>query len=409
MPTAPTPTPASNPQLRFRSGRSVSWVDVPVTSGQEDKGRDRLVQILSGALTTRNLLLLTGSGASQAVKGPSMNDLWNACSKLEGHAEVVKAVNHPRVKGRENDIEHLLSLCLFYSRLYDENDSNGKKVRKFQTGAEKEISRLCRNFVGAPENLTPYIELLRKLVPRRSDFPRTRVYTTNYDLCLEVAAEHLGMPYLDGFSFGYPRRFHGRWLDYDFIKRGRDRAGSEFLDGVFQLLKLHGSIDWELHEATRAIFRSQKPDTPHLVYPRDEKFALSYEQPFLEMISRYQSSLREPDTCLVVVGFGFSDHHLVQPIRSALLTNPNSFKMVISDHAIEKKLEGEGWEVWKELSECQLAGADITFIEGTFKDFASVLPSFSDARRQDDLAHRLVQALESGRGGSHNTGQTGSK
>lgn len=395
-----SPPPAEpKPFLRFRTGRSKTWAELPEQGGDE-KSRERLTQILSGALTTRNLLVMTGSGASRAVGGPAMGDLWSACSKLKDHGDVVGLVNHPRAEGRETDIEHLLSLCLFYSRLHSETDTNGKKVRDFQTAAEEEISKLCRNFVSTPDKLAPYVDLLRKLVPRKSDFPRTKVYTTNYDLCLEVAAEHLGMPYLDGFSFGYPRRFHGRWLDYDFVRRGKDKAGAEYLDGVFQLLKLHGSIDWELDSATSAVYRKPATASPHLVYPRDEKFALSYEQPFLEMISRYQTSLREPDTCLVVVGFGFNDHHLVQPIRTALLTNPNSFKMVIADFEIEKKFGVKGWEAWTELSECQLAGADITFVEGSFANFSHVLPNFSDARRQDDLVSRLVHALESGRRGA---------
>ena len=394
-----SPANGQKPFLRFRTARACEWVELQSPS-QGEPASDRLIQILSGALTTRNLLVLTGSGASRAVGGPSMGDLWDACSKLEGHSDVVSLVNHPRSEGRETDIEHLLSLCLFHSRLYSGDDVDGKKVRDFQVEAEKKISELCRNFVSSSAKLLPYLELLRKLVPRRGDFPRTKIFTTNYDLCLEVAAEHLGMPYLDGFSFGFPRRFHGRWLDYDFVKRGKDKAGSEFLDGVFQLLKLHGSTDWELQEDTRAVFRKLTTDSPHLVYPRDEKFALSYEQPFLEMISRYQSSLREPDTCLVVVGFGFNDHHLVQPIRTALLTNPNSFKMVIADHQIENKLDAAGWEAWSELAECQLAGADITFVEGSFANFAQILPSFSDARRQDDLVGRLVHAIESGRRGN---------
>jgi SIR2-like domain len=397
MPDSSSP-PTDKPYLRFRAGRTSDWMNVAGRGG-EDKASERLMQLLSGALTTRNLLVLTGSGASIAVGGPSMGKLWDACSVLPEHNEVVALVNHPRAANREKDIEHLLSLCLFYSRLHADTDPGGKKVKEYQVNAEKEISRLCREFVGPAGGMNGYVELLRRLVPRRGDFPRTKIFTTNYDLCLEVAAEHLGMPYVDGFSFGYPRRFHGRWLDYDFVRRGKDRTGSEFLDGVFQLLKLHGSIDWELEEATRTIFRVPKTSKPHLVYPRDEKFALSYEQPFLEMISRYQSALREPDTCIFVVGFGFNDHHLVQPIRTALLTNPNSFKMVIADHQIESKIGKPGWEAWTELSECQLAGADITFVEGAFENFSQMLPSFSDARRQDDLVNRLVEALESARRG----------
>lgn len=390
--------PDDKPYLRFRAGRTAEWSSVPSERG-DDKASERLTQLLSGALTTRNFLALTGSGASKAVGGPLMAELWDACSGITEHDDVVALVNHPRAENREKDIEHLLSLCLFYCRLHADTDPACKKVKKYQAKAEKEISRLCREFVGPADAMNAYVELLRRIVPRRGDFPRTKIFTTNYDLCLEVAAEHLGMPYVDGFSFGHPRRFHGRWLDYDFVRRGKDRAGSEFLDGVFQLLKLHGSIDWELEEASGTISRMPETTKPHLVYPRDEKFALSYEQPFLEMISRYQAALREPDTCLLVVGFGFNDHHLVQPIRTALLTNPNSFKMVVADHQIESKIGKPGWETWTELSDYQLAGADITFVEGAFENFSHMIPSFSDARRQDDLVNRLVEVLESTRRG----------
>ncbi len=324
-----------------------------------------------------------------------MGDLWNACTGIANHRGVVKSVNHPREEKRAEDIEHLLSLCLFYTKLHGDQSNEGKVVKAYQILAETEISKLCREFIGDGQKLMPYVELLQKLVPRRNDFPRTKFFTTNYDLCLEKAAEILGMPYLDGFSFGFPRQFHGRWLDYDFVRRGKDKAGAEFLDGVFQLLKLHGSIDWEHIEGSNVVIRKPETKKPHLVYPRDEKFALSYEQPFLEMISRFQSALREPDTCLIVAGFGFNDHHLVQPIRTALLTNPSSFKLVIADHEIESKLEPtKGYTSWLELAACQEAGADITFVEGPFKSFASVLPSFSDARKGDDLLLRLVKAFE---------------
>lgn len=365
------------------------------------KESEKLSQLLSGALTTRNLLVLTGSGASRAVGGPSMGDLWDACKGIPNHGDVVGSVNHPREDKRGEDIEHLLSLCLFYSKLHGDQSEAGKVVKAYQGLAETEISRLCRDFIGDGQTLTPYVELLQKLVPRRNDFPRTKFFTTNYDLCLEKAAELLGMPYVDGFSFGFPRQFHGRWLDYDFVRRGKDKAGAEFLDGVFQLLKLHGSIDWEHIEDSNLVIRKPETKKPHLVYPRDEKFALSYEQPFLEMISRFQSALRDPDTCLVVAGFGFNDHHLVQPIRTALLTNPSSFKLVIADHEIESKLDpSKNQTSWLELAACQEAGADITFVEGPFKNFTSVLPSFSDARKGDDLLLRLVKAFEPRREGS---------
>ena len=49
-------------------------------------------------------------------------------------------------------------------------------------------------------------------------------------------------------------------------------------------------------------------------YPRYSKFESSFDQPFIELMSRFQLSLREPNTGLIVVGFGFNDHHMAEPI-----------------------------------------------------------------------------------------------
>jgi hypothetical protein len=85
------------------------------------------------------------------------------------------------------------------------------------------------------------------------------------------------------------------------------------------LYKLHGSVDWESNGSQ--VTKSHLPARPLIVYPRLSKFESSYDQPFIEIMSRFQLSLREPNTGLIVVGCGFNDHHIVQPIMSAIRSN----------------------------------------------------------------------------------------
>jgi hypothetical protein len=240
------------------------------------------------------------------------------------------------------------------------------------------------------EVITPHSTLLSRVVPRRQDLPRTRVFTTNYDLCLELAAKERRMPILDGFDLITPRTFDGRWFDYDFVRRSEREGAPDYLESVFHLYKLHGSVDW--HRSSEGIVRDPETQKPYLIFPRDEKFALSFEQPFLEMMARFQMALREKDTALILVGFGFNDHHLNQPIYHALATNPN-FKLLIVDYSSEAKLVGG--QAWDTLYRMQTSGAALDVIQMDFQDFPTLLPTYSQARASNtqERAAQLLKVL----------------
>ena len=306
-----------------------------------EQANQMLKERLGSLLLSHNLMLLFGSGASVAVGGPSMQALWDeaADSQKAVFAEICDAVGHPKDR---KDIEALLSRCqgaLAFA------PAKAVIIKAFVEAVEGIIRDRCRKIETweavkgtkqtTLEVITPHSMLLSRVVPRRQDLPRTRVFTTNYDLCLELAAKEKRMPILDGFDLITPRTFDGRWFDYDFVRRSTREGAPDYLESVFHLYKLHGSVDW--HRSSDCIVRDSETKTPYLIYPRNEKFAQSFEQPFLEMMSRFQTALREKDTTLILVGFGFNDHHLNQPIYHALATNPN-FKLLMVDHSPEAKL-----------------------------------------------------------------------
>jgi hypothetical protein len=388
MPTQAA-TPAASPMTL--------WVNKPSFEGipqDSDNFRDELNSTLSSAMLTRNLLVLTGSGPSIAVGGPKMAELWSAVAAAEGFAGVKALVNYDAKAGEaKEDIEYFLTLCRLYEAL-EVNAANLKTVSDFVEKAENIIAAKCRDFVREDnaEKLEPYRMLLERTVRRRNDWPRVKLFTTNYDLCLERAADSVAMPYIDGFSMSYPRTFGGRWFDVDFVRRNVDHGTPSYLENVFYLHKLHGSVDWE--RTTQGVIRKESTTTPCLIYPRSEKYALSYDQPYLEMMSRFQSALREPDTCLVVIGFGFNDHHLNQMIMNALRIN-SAFKLVIYDNDITSKItSANAHSEWQKLDQIRREGASVSFIQSSFELFAKSLPPFSDARKESDLAVRIAKLLE---------------
>jgi hypothetical protein len=372
----------------------------PDDSDESKKAAEQANQMLKermgSLLLSQNLLLLFGSGASVAVGGPSMQALWDeaADSQKAVFAEICDAVGHPKDK---KDIEALLSRCqgaLAFA------PAKAAIIKAFIESVEGIIRDRCRKVEtweavkGTKQTMleviTPHSMLLSRVVPRRQDLPRTRVFTTNYDLCLELAAKEKRMPILDGFDLITPRTFDGRWFDYDFVRRSTREGAPDYLESVFHLYKLHGSVDW--HRSSDGIFRDPETKTPYLIYPRDEKFAQSFEQPFLEMMSRFQTALREKDTALILVGFGFNDHHLNQPIYHALATNPN-FKLLVVDYSPEAKLaSGRSWDT---LSRLQKSGAPLDVIQMDFREFPSLLPTYSEARASNtqERAAQLLKVL----------------
>ncbi|WP_323116459.1 SIR2 family protein, partial [Klebsiella variicola] len=118
-----------------------------------------------------------------------------------------------------------------------------EEVLQFLNNVKTIILDKCRSFLEKDSSdLSSYINLLQKMGRRRVRDPRLKIFTTNYDLTFETAASELGMMVVDGFSYTGIRRFDGKYFNYDVIKR--DENDHDFVEGVFQLFKLHGSVSW---------------------------------------------------------------------------------------------------------------------------------------------------------------------
>lgn len=164
--------------------------------------QQKLTRYISDVLLAENLVVLTGLGTSLCVKdqqgnglAPTMNDLWNAASDAAGAAfEQVKQKAKYRADGGNDNIETLLSFC----HLAEELESD-PIVKAFIEKTESIIVSKC-SFV-EDETLLPVHEpFLRKVARRSTRLPRMKLFTTNYDLCFEAAANRSRFIVIDGFS-----------------------------------------------------------------------------------------------------------------------------------------------------------------------------------------------------------------
>lgn len=378
--------------IRYLVPSSNEWTSLSSSSSEE------LKNALLSSLQMQNLCVLTGSGSSlgPVVKGPSMNALWEKSAYNENY--VIKA----SVQGIANkinfdtsakipNIEEFLSLCDAYLQF---NDDEGIKtlVKDFKSVILNECS-----FVNDDTDLTGHEIFLHRLSRRRVRDSRLKIFTTNYDSCFERSAGKLGLVVLDGFSFTQPRFYDPRFFGYDIVRRpktGEDLGN--YLEGVIQLYKLHGSVTWAKNGSQIAEKLNPTPDEACLIYPAKGKYQQSYIQPHLELISQYFSTLRESNTCLIVTGFGFNDDHLSEPILSAVKSNPH-LRLIIADYYAEKNWNGsnDSSPYWKKFKDLAIQGEDIWFVNTSFEDFAQLIPDLRSLNKAERLA-KDIQSLTSG-------------
>ena len=380
------------PAASFRAPRSSNWqaLVAPPDADQEaskkaERAREDLSQTLLASLKMEHVVVLAGSGCSLSVGGPSMEDLWNEIVGKEPTKKATTIAAKVNYDLKQKNIEAFLSKIDAYHLIHDDN-----AIVAFHNLAKDRILLKCGGFLSAAD-LKAHEMFLHRLSRRRSRDQRLKVFTTNYDLCFERATSKIGGVAIDGFSFMAPRRYDPRYFDYDIIRRTRSGdSNGNYLEGVILLYKLHGSVNWERNG--HDIFETAKPapENACLIYPASGKYQQSYSQPYLESVSQYLSAIREPNTCVLIVGFGFNDDHLSEPLLSAARSNPH-LRLIVVDPYLQAKCDnGTGNRFQQQLAVLSLQGEDIWFINASFGDFAEQVPDLKSLTP----AERLMKAVQ---------------
>lgn len=397
---------------------SATWQDlkpdIPAgTDPEEEKkvlaavktAKDELKTFLLSSLQMQHVVVLAGSGTSlgPVTNGPSMWVLWDYCvNSNPGSGEENKNVSVAAKKviaeigydidvDKEN-IEALLSRCDAYLQVKSSVD-----VTDFITASKKVILDKCSNFINSEDTnqLAAHRTFLHRLSRRRVRDSRLKLFTTNYDLCFETAAGRQGLVALDGFSFTQPRHFDPRFFLYDIVRRPTtgDEVGVP-LEGVFHIYKLHGSVNWARIGDTEieVVAQPPTPESACLIYPAKGKYQQSYVQPHLELVSQYFSVLREPNTCLIVTGFGFNDDHLSEPILAAVRTNPHLRIIIVNPSADDLTARPkEKNKYWETLFGLAKQGEDVWLINANFGDFAEMIPDLKSLTPGQRLTRDIKQ------------------
>ena len=333
-----------------------------------------------------NLLVLTGAGSSFGIgkddkKGRLLTGLWDDTVELVSEKvlhKLCELVHYTDKKEDDSYVKNLEKLLSFANSAKEYvNDPEGEiNITELINQIESLIKTKCE--LELPNN-SPHKELLEKITKRKVTLPRAKVFTLNYDTLFEQAGIQGNFTMIDGFSFSFPRIFSGRNFNYDIVQRDNSRVKEEdnFVRKVFHLYKPHGSVDWERLE-NGSIKQSEKVDKALMIYPKESKYESSYEQPFFEMMSRFQQNLRKDNVLLICIGFSFNDKHIVTAIQEALEQNP-SFQLMVVNKGISQVGNFN-----KELYRIAQENSSVVLIDELFSDFSINYPDLKTYNQDEN-------------------------
>lgn len=358
-----------------------------------------------------NLLFLTGAGSSYLFgehdkKGKLMCNLWDDAVILLGgkqnmdiFCEKVRYSDKDEKNEYRKNLEKVLSLAekakdyitetIFTTE--KENENTEWNIAYVITEIKKMIKENCNLQITSSESSSVHENFLNKITKRKSSIARVKLFTLNYDTLFEQAARKGNYTIIDGFSFSIPRIFSGRHFDYDIVIRDGSRIKNEdnFIPRVFHLYKPHGSVDWE--KRGNNVYQNKAEEIPVenslMIFPQENKYEHSYEQPFFEMMTRFQAALRMKNTTLVVIGFSFGDKHILSMINEALEQNP-SFQLIIVNYRDTGIMESDMF--YKETGE----RGNMMMVNETFTEFVDAYPNIKIYDQSDE--YRLVKIVNEG-------------
>lgn len=285
-------------------------------------------------------------------------------------------------------------------------------LEKLRRNIEKAIFGECSLQIDKSElsgistgNTSGHIPFLAKLIARDTNLGRTHLFTLNYDTLFEQTMEELGIQYFDGFSGKANSRFDPAVYGLDIyypgdVAEGRVRRFDKFL----QFYKLHGSLHWYVDSdgeyrarhrdlSFSAEYRSATPENKAKalesesfssigsfgILPTAQKFTQTLGMPYAHLFRLFHARLNQPQTFLLVMGYGFGDEHVTRIIETAL-TNPSLVMLVVEPNPKSaivdriRRYQSLGQRAFV-LTERLSDGESCSYKVATFADFArNVMP-----------------------------------
>ena len=176
-----------------------------------------------------------------------------------------------------------------------------------------------------PSNTTAYHQIAGWIAGTLRDSP-IEVFTPNYDLLMEQAFEDSRVPYFDGFAGARRPLFDLRAMEED-----------ELPPRWARYWKIHGSINWYLHP-TKGVYRGRATEegAKRVIHPSHLKYDESRRMPYLAMMDRLRSFLKQPYSVIALCGYSFRDEHINETLIQGLQSNPTAMAFGLLYGSLDK-------------------------------------------------------------------------
>ena len=345
-----------------------------------EKLRKEIEPWLTALFQSEHLSLLIGSGLSSAAcqiagkqENGSMSKIeFSAFEKQIEDASEKSAMNSIRGKANiedqirvANDLIKGLEIYLINSN--NENDKNQKTIQdkelknELQKGLIQDIEELKNelqkglvkfaNHILLSEKSIVYsetkkevaeylINFLISFASRSATRERLNIFTTNYDRIIEYSAELAGIRLIDRFVGTINPIFRSSRLDVDMHYNPPGIRGEpRYLEGVARFTKLHGSLDWVMHDdvvkrislpyGSDSIEKYAHTNNTLMIYPNSAKDRETSEYPYVELFRDLAAAVCRPNSTLVIYGYSLGDQHISRVIED-MLTIPSTHLVIIS-------------------------------------------------------------------------------
>ena len=202
-------------------------------------------------------------------------------------------------------------------KLPEVTENNFEKLGIFR---KKIVEELSQQWVHSEyEEHSQYFEGLSRF---QKDYQHPlRVFTLNYDLCVEKSCKQAGVE--RGFG-------EDKFWDWKIFENEAQ------LDSNIFLYKLHGSIDWIRDDRGKLTYKDKGIPSEQIEIIFGTTYKLQYIDPFLFFAYEFRKRLMTDVQLLICVGYGFADEHINGIITQALNGDHSRKMLVISPNDPQK-------------------------------------------------------------------------
>ncbi|TWT80491.1 hypothetical protein CA13_19100 [Planctomycetes bacterium CA13] len=382
---------------------------------------------LAAVLRLEHIGVLLGAGASVGMGGMTIQTLWEKfTTEFEDSFETLK--DHGFVDGKTPNLEQVmddLQIAILDAARRDADEKEDLVAAQLDLRRTVVAASLLQQDYwedplkvrDIPTKLQDHCQLLQKIRGARQPGQAAPwIFTPNYDLAIEWAAEAVGLEVMNGFRGLHNRTFSPHAFDLGLrntLARGEARFGCYEV----YLAKLHGSLTWiasnddcVVEKSGEALwqkireFRDGSEDDfgQEMVFPSAAKYMQTVGFVLGELFRRFTEFLNRPQTALIVNGYSFCDDHLNRIILSAL-QNPTLSLVVYAPVA---DIGEDGPEVSDEYKSLQrliaLKSPQVTIVGGCPRAcFNNLVVDLPDPAIFDERSAEIAKMIREMKGGTN--------